>query len=1019
MKKIVIILLLSLLPLWLAAQVIPVQNDGIGVTGTWNILVIPVEFNNWTHDQAISPTYNPYFAPVEISDLCERYNTIAKDYYAMTSRGNVNVNFHVFPQWLNMGNMTTYAGSAFAPTSLLTNSINTYNSNYQNHPGWQHESYYDKTVIAFAGPVYQDEWDHEWTGTVWSVNQFIWAIAYMAGSNGKANCISAYSGVGVITHEMGHAIFNLKDKDVSNRIPNYRYQLMGAGAWNGCDALSPFSYQVNDKYKNVVPSPIEPWIRVNLGWERQPMQIGSGTQSSRLLLAPVTDVDLVNNAAVYRNLIAVSAGSSYYLLENRQHNINLSSTPNVDWNVPNTSSCDIALPSEGILVWKITDSWRSSYGSDSGYSSISQLWSEVIDANPATTTLPANYRYRYIDGQDSSIGSRTSAFNDVSGYNILGKYDAPIVLGQSFTIPGTSVVVTYEERFPDGSVFVRLDNVSQSIQDSAPNYALPFIVTNPDHFNISLPVNSTAHNSLQLTNEGEEGSILNYSIELLEVSNRGNKQNRDRVLERQTEITIGSGTDYNPRPFDAWLGMGRSVSLLRASEIGDSGLITHLAWSVRTARTYNLPIRIWLKPTTEAQISGITWNTNGASLVFDGSRVFNTTGWHTLDITDYEYNGGNLLVLTEANYGANGTASTIQFHNVTNATGLHGWTRSGMSSYTLDAKRPNIRLTIAPANSISLASPIGGELWRVGEQRQIVWSSTGNIPQTTIMLSYDSGLSWQTLVQGIANLGSYTWLIPDQTGTSFRIKIHAADDDTIYDSSPANFEIGPFVPGFQFVTPLAGLSFSNGSDIALTWITIGNIPEVALDISSDNGASWQNIYLGANTGAFEWNVYAPLSQHSLLRLRDLDNISVFEISGLFEVHQAFTWLQLDNLSGSLEAGEVVNITASVNTTFMYPGNYASQIRISGAGDVVVILFNLQVYADSGDIQSPTNFVIYQNGNRVVLSWDHVPGAHYNIYASSLADSGFELVDVTDANTWSETVETRRFYYIRATDLQRK
>lgn len=1017
MKKIAFVLIFCLLVLFLSAQLIPVQNSGTGVVGTWNILVIPVEFNNWSHNQPISSTYNPYFAPVQIEDLNERYNSIAKDYYAMTSRGNVNVNFHVFPQWLNMGNMTTYAGSAFAPTSLLTGSINAYNNAYQNHPGWFHESYYDKTVIAFAGPVYQDEWAHEWTGTVWSVNQFIWAIAYLAGSNGKANCISAYSGVGVITHEMGHALFNLKDKDVSGRIPNYRYQLMGAGSWNGCDALSPYSYQVNDKYKNVVPSPIEPWIRVNLGWERQPLQLSGGSQSSRLLLAPVTDVGLVNDAQNYRNLIAVSAGSSYYLLENRQHNINLTSTPNVDWNVPNTKSWDIALPSEGILVWKITDSWRSSSGSDSGYSSISQLWSEVIDANPSTTTLPADYRYRYIDGHDSAIGPRTSAFNDLSGYNILGKYDAPIALGQSFSLPGTSVVITYEERFPDGSVHIRLDNVNQNLQDPAPIYAQAQIATNPDIFDITMATNSSANFNMQISNVGEEGSILNYSIELLQVSNPNSSRFGNGT--RETEVSIGTGTDYNPRPFDTWLGMGRSVALLRATEIGNTGLITHLAWSVRTARTYNLPIKIWLKPTNETQVSTSTWNTNGATLVFDGSRAFNTTGWHSIDIVDYEYSGGNLLVLTEANFGANGTSSTIQFHNVTNATGLHAWTRSGMSSYTLDAKRPNILLTIAPANSLSLLSPIGGEIWRVGESRQISWQSTGQIPQINIQISSDAGSTWQSLVQNIANTGSYTWLIPDMVGNSVRIKVVSADDHTVYSGSATNFEISPFVPGFQFTSDLAGIRVSNGSIMNLGWNTIGDIPLVALDLSTNSGQSWTNLYLGANTGSYTWNVYAPLSQQCVLRLRNLENTEVVEISSIFEIYHAFTWLQAEPLTGSLAAGEFETIGLHVNTTSMYPGEYFAEIRINGSGETVVIPFGLVLTTQSTPIGVPQNIRIEANGNQIVLNWDNIPGAMYNIYASSQVAEGFELIGYTEQNSWSETVGTKRFYFIRATEFERK
>jgi len=999
MKKTAIFLCLLLLGVVATAQLIPVQNNGNGVSGTWNILVIPVEFNNWAHNQPISPTYNPYFAPVEISDLSQRYNTYAKDYYYMTSRGQVNVNFHVFPQWLNMGNMTTYAGSAFAPTSLLTNSINAYNNNYQNHPGWQHESYYDKTIIAFAGPVYQDEWDHEWTGTVWSVNQFIWAIAYLAGDNGKANCISIYSGVGVITHEMGHALFNLKDKDVSSRIPNYRYQLMGAGSWNGCDAFNPFGYQNTDKYKNVVPSPIEPWIRVNLGWERQPLQFSTGTQESRLLLAPVTDISLVGNAQTYRNLIAISTGNSYYLLENRQHSINLSSSQNVDWNLPNMQSWDLALPSEGILVWKITDGWRSSYGSDSGYSSISQLWSEVIDTNPVTTTLPVSYRYRYIDGQDNSIGGRTSAFNDVSGYNILGKYDAPIALGESFTLPGTSIVLTYEQVFPDGSVFVRINNVNQSIQDAPPDYAEAELNVTPESIEAELVANQQSSHVILVANSGEEGSVLNYSISVSETVRSQVSNGKGQGSSRNEFVTIGNGTDYYPRPFDAWNARGRSVTLLTSTEIGRTGLITHLGWSVRNARSYNLPIKIWIKPTTITSVSTSTWNTDGATQVFNSSVAFNATGWWSIDIADYTYTGANLLVLTEANYGGNGTASTVQFHCVSNATAMHAWNRDS-GSYTVDARRPNIRLFFAPTYTLSILQPNGGEVYRVGEAREILWESTGAVNNVNLELSTDNGNTWQAVAQNQADGGSYAWAVPDAVSPNCRIRISMTGNPAVHAISAASFEILPWQPGFQITSPIAGARWAIGQSYQITWNTVGDFPIIAIDLSRDDGIHWSTIQQeGSNTGSFTWQVDVQRSAYCRIRVRSVTNPNISEDSSLFEIYQPFDWINLNSGGGTLLQNEQDQILVHINTQNMIPDTYQANIVVSTSGEEVIIPVTLVV---SGAINppSPQNLQISVSGDLVQLVWDPIPNVTFRIYAADHPGGDFLFMDSTATNTWS-------------------
>lgn len=1006
MKPLAMVLVFIMLAISIWAQLIPVQNNGSGVSGTWNILVIPVEFNNWAHNQPINPTYNPYFDPVEISDLEERYNTFAKDYYAMTSRGKVNVNFHVFPQWINMGNMTSYAGSAFAPTSLLTGSISAYNNRYSSVPGWNHESYYDKTVIAFAGPVYQDEWDHEWTGTNWSISQFIWAIAYMAGDNGKANCISIYSGVGVITHELGHALFNLKDKDVSSRIPNYRYQLMGAGAWNGCDALDPNAYQSSDLYKNVVPTPIEPWIRVNMGWENQPTQISVGNQEARFLLAPITDQNLINDPENYRNLVAISAGNSYFLLENRQHNINLTSTPNVDWNLPNSESWDIALPSEGVLVWKITDSWRSSYGYDSSYSSITQLWSEVVDANPTTTTLPVSYRYRYIDGHDSAIGSRTSAFNDVNGYNILGKYDAPITLGQSFTLPGTSVVVTYETRYLNGSVHVRLSNVNSSINDPAPNLAMPTLNVNPGSIVANMGTEQVQNRQLAISNTGEEGSLLEYSIQLSE-----SLPSRDR-----TEIvTIGNGTDYWPRPFDTWNARGRAVSLLTSSEIGRTGSITHLGWSVRTARSYNLPIKIWLKPTSISSVTTASWDTNGATLVYDGTYAFSSTGWKTIDITDYLYNSGNLMVLTETNYGGSGTSANVQFHNVTNATSMHAWNRDS-GGFSVDSRRPNIRLTFAPLLSLTIVQPNGGELFRVGETREITWSTTGSISQVDILFSNDGGSGWSTVASQINNQDNYQWIVHNQVSNQCKIKVLSSSDPLVFGQSASVFEIQPFVPGFQFTNIQAAQRFANGTDYLVTWNTVGNIAQVTLELSLDNGQSWTELLSSANNGSYQWSVWHHRSESCRFRLSDASDTQVQELSPVFEVYQPFTWLSVSDLSGSLGSGDVDNITLGFDSHGIYPGLYQAYLTINATGQTQVVAIELTV-SDLIDLPSPQNVRIEVIGANIMLSWDPVANAEYLIFASDTPNGSFEFIESSFEPSWVDSVHYKRFFYVRARALR--
>lgn len=95
------------------------EADGIPLraedplTGSLRVLIIPVEFDEWKHDKPLGPD-NPSNPPVDIAALSERYNTLASNYFHVTSRGNLQVSFHVFPRWLNLGKMSKYSGGAFS-----------------------------------------------------------------------------------------------------------------------------------------------------------------------------------------------------------------------------------------------------------------------------------------------------------------------------------------------------------------------------------------------------------------------------------------------------------------------------------------------------------------------------------------------------------------------------------------------------------------------------------------------------------------------------------------------------------------------------------------------------------------------------------------------------------------------------------------------------------------------------------------------------------------------------------------
>ena len=95
---------------------------------------------------------------------------------------------------------------------------------------------------------------------------------------------------------------------------------------------------------------------------------------------------------------------------------------------------------------------------------------------------------------------------------------------------------------------------------------------------------------------------------------------------------------------------------------------------------------------------------SGATTVFDRNKLFYITGWNSIDITDFSYTSGNLLVLCETNYGGTGPASFPTFRqsevgvNRRQAWGQDNSPPTGTG--TLVTTRPNIRITFngTPSN---------------------------------------------------------------------------------------------------------------------------------------------------------------------------------------------------------------------------------------------------------------------------------------------------------------------------------
>lgn len=98
--------------------------------------------------------------------------------------------------------------------------------------------------------------------------------------------------------------------------------------------------------------------------------------------------------------------------------------------------------------------------------------------------------------------------------------------------------------------------------------------------------------------------------------------------------------------------------------------------------------------------------------------------------------------------------------------------------------------------SITLTSPVGGEVWYAETDENIQWVATpGGSPIAGIDIEYSTGSSWIPIVNGGANTGSHTWSVPDVNTENARVRVTVHDDlDVSATATSGNFRIAGIPP---------------------------------------------------------------------------------------------------------------------------------------------------------------------------------------------------------------------------------
>ncbi|MBI3602455.1 MAG: hypothetical protein HY209_06135, partial [Candidatus Omnitrophica bacterium] len=280
--------------------------------------------------------------------------------------------------------------------------------------------------------------------------------------------------------------------------------------------------------------------------------------------------------------------------------------------------------------------------------------------------------------------------------------------------------------------------------------------------------------------------------------------------------------------------------------------------TVSSASPSNFEIRGSI--TVTAPAANAVWSTGYAN------TITWTLGSTTTNV-DLSYSVDNGVTYTSI-------ATNQNAQNIDSTHGSYSWTPAlsltpSTTSYikVVDHSSSNVsaisgKFTIQA--SITVNSPVGGEVWKVDDTNAITWTLGGGTSITYVTIKYctdfNTSQTWQTVTgagQVDATLGTFNWTVPDAIGAATGVRIYKYLDATIYGTSPAAFSIKGNI---SIINPAAGIYMPANSNYVITWTPHGGLhtaygDNFKLEYSKNGGTSFSTIYTGLNgsSGSTTWN----------------------------------------------------------------------------------------------------------------------------------------------------------------------
>jgi len=234
----------------------------------------------------------------------------------------------------------------------------------------------------------------------------------------------------------------------------------------------------------------------------------------------------------------------------------------------------------------------------------------------------------------------------------------------------------------------------------------------------------------------------------------------------------------------------------------------------------------------------------------------------------------------------------------------------------------------------AITAPASGNIWIAGDQHTISWDRTGTIGNVDLSYSVNDG-AYVSIASGVPSPNptgnTYPWTLPTTGIVSANVKVKVDGANLLVPAISPVFTVkGKLTLGYP---DAAGLSFSLGDTLNVTWTTAGDIGNVKVEYT-DDGTTWATLTsTAAQNGPYGFTMDATTvgfpeaaTASAKIRVSDADDSSVSDTSAnAFMVKPV---LQITRPIG----GEAWLATASESVTWNQKGTNIGTVKIEYSTD---------------------------------------------------------------------------------------